>query len=293
MNITLRMLVCVLLVGSLVQAGCGDTELGKARPGGGLRVGPLFPVVHTCSDLERAEIWAGDYFYRGGSPEYPLWVHGVRVFWRPDVEVVPFVCSLTRCWPVRWVIAHSYGGCDYRDELCMGGVLGHLRSRGVTYVEIANEADVACRSCLWIHEKVAREAKAMGLTVVWNVEPYVESDRMAVWGLYDRLLRSGLADRVVVHALEPHDLGVIPEWLWRSGRLEISTDGQHCQTEPYGCQHIDTTELLVGVWERFGPIVSFEADLWDDGSVEPDAWAQQEFEEFRLFVEQCIRPPEG
>jgi len=243
---------------------------------------PPEPPPTQASECRVAAIYAGDYFWRGGLPEYPAWFQGVRVFWRPDVPIRAFICGISGpCFPVRYVIYHNYGGCDQRDTSCGLAVLERLAQAGVRDVEIHNEQGAECGSCLAAQWPVLRRAKELGMRVWVNIEPWPSPEWVEA------------ADRVALHGREPQDVDGIPDWLWLSGKLELSTDAQHCETPPGGCQHVDSMELLQAIIERLRrqpSVVTFEADFFDNGRIGghlgwQNDWIDAEWPEFRSFVE--------
>lgn len=273
--------VCLLLLAGLGIACRGDslsvTRSEVSAP----------PLVSTPPWVGCPPLVGGDYFWRGGAGTYPEWVGHVRVFYRSHVGVVPCIPTEgSRCVAVRWVVGHRYGGCGALDEACYEEALARMRALGVRLIEVYNEMDINCGTCLAVHERVARRARAEGFVVWWNVEPYPPANRQDVWPFYRKLLREGLADFVGVHALLPREVSEIPDDLWSSGALEVSTDGQHC--DDLECAHVDTTELLRAVVERLsrtpGVSVYFEVDIFDDGHVESSEWTGREYLELLAYV---------
>lgn len=267
----MRPVLCVLVF--LLAAACRASE-GPDRSAGPDLIFP-YPLYGRSAC---PELYAGDYFYDAGPPAYRTYYRQVRVFWRGR-PARPYLCNSYQCWPTRYVIVHAYGGCGARDEACMSEALERLRQAGVTAVEIQNEQGTECYSCLAAQRRAALRAKAMDLTVWANVEPTTPDG-------WDVILNEwlGLADRLALHALLPADVRRIPSWLWGTGKLEISTDGQHCQD--LSCRHVDSTELLKAVVDRLKvepAYVTVELDYYENGRVEAD-WAVREEQETHEYV---------
>lgn len=277
----------------IVLAGCsptptpGDPTPGRRPPSIVLPPPSEFPLPEpppTCP-----QIWVGDYFWAGNTqPDYPYWSSGVRVFWRPGV---PLVAALPvgpgRSVPVRWVVHHIYGGCGPRDAGCGEAAVRALAGAGVRYIEVANEADANCGSCLAEQKRTAELAKRLGLHVTVNVEPFPPASPEDAFRLMIEWVRAGLADRIAVHALLPGDVPSLPPWLPGPWELEFSTDGQHCADR--ACAHVDTGELLRALVGRYGTAFTFEADLYEDGRIGRGPWSSGERSELDAFVARGCR----
>jgi hypothetical protein len=156
-------------------------------------------------------------------------------------------------------------------------VLDKLQEAGVQYVEIANEQESECGSCLAVQARVRDEAKRRGFIVYANIEPPT-SDAARDWLQH--------VDRLAAHGLLPYDVDRIPDWLWLSGKLEISSDAQHCGD--LRCAHVDSAELLEAIMVRLRrqpAYVTTEWDFFDDGNLgahpgDTDSWILPEWEEF-------------
>lgn len=280
----MRRVLLALCVSVLCVTGCSD------RPGRTVhRPGPsfLWPPGEWRQGPAGPRMALGAYFLEARTLEAQVHVvawHDVRVFARRGVAPVPSVDGI----PVRWVIAHAYGG--YNDIEEARAWVRQAAEAGVRYFELGNELD-ACQYSAWEFARALlryiREMVAQA--VVWsNMERFW--DCIGEWEDDARELAMG-ADFVAVHALEPHDVERIPGFLWGSGRLEISTDGQGCADR--GCRHTNTAELYTAIVRRLcrePATVGLEVDfVGPDGAVRND-WTGPEWKE---FIETHLNLPFG
>jgi len=239
----------------------------------------------------------GDYFWRGGQLRVSLpQISDIRVFWRKNMPISAYLESSSGRIPLRYVLWTRWWrwgqgeGCpDNADENsgleCIKQAASQLYSKGVRHFEVGNEMD--------INNSYHREMTRAFIEWARNNLPGSK-----IWvnleGSYDRLREFvNIADYVALHALRPGDVANIPSWLWRSGKLELSTDGQYCGTS-LNCAHVDTTELLNAIVERLKrepADVRFEADFLLNGDIESTGWVPSEWQEFKPYVEgQCKGP---
>lgn len=217
---------------------------------------------------------------------------------------------------------HYYNGpwCKYNELLCHRwpmyySQLSHFLINeydrlaklyadvGVTHIQIFNE-DLFYPSTNRMYNDLSTVIKKNGLKVQCEISI---GDGIQDWESFGKLFSTipnvdNLCDIFTVHAVYPNEeiFESIPWYLWKTEKIEISTDGQYChrkdrlpgdETIKGRCPHVRTGETLLFTikWLRKHNFRAyFEADNFANGGLYKGYWSKQENQEVQDIIKNCI-----